>query len=74
MAPMITDSYYNEMDFGNSNTNKYYNTANKPPLPSLSYSMNDQQKLADPGYRFGFRRAYTEDALIDLLRGNWLFS
>ncbi|RMZ95711.1 hypothetical protein BpHYR1_050754 [Brachionus plicatilis] len=69
MAPMITDSYYNDMDFGNSNTSKYLiNTSNKPPLPSISYSMNDQQKIADPGYSFGFRRAYTEDAIIDILR------
>lgn len=69
---MITDSYYNEIDFGSSNKSKFYNTSNKPPLPSLSYSMNDQQQLTDPGYSFGFRRTYTEEALIDILRGNCL--
>ncbi|CAF0703596.1 unnamed protein product [Brachionus calyciflorus] len=73
MAPMITDSYlnYNDTEFSNSNQ-KYYNS-NKPPLPSLSYSMSDQQRINninDGGFNFGFRRAYTEDSIIDILRGN----
>lgn len=78
---MITDTYlsYNDSEFGStSQTGKFYNsTSNKPPLPTISYDMSDQQQSTKynlnesslNGYNYGIRRAYTEESIIEILRG-----
>ena len=78
MAPMITDSYlkYSNSEFG-SNKQSYY-SSNKPPIPSMSYSSDQQQSKYNSfndnslnGFNNSVKRPITEENIIEILKGNF---
>ena len=83
MAPMITDSYskYSNSEFG-GNKQSFY-TSSKPPLPSMSYTSDQQQSKYNPlndssisSFNIGIldnsssrRRSYSEENIIEIFKG-----
>ena len=95
MAPMITDSYskYNNSEFGGGgggggggNKQSFF-TSSKPPLPSMSYSSDQQQSKYNSlndnslsSFNIGIldssntrRRSYSEENVIEIFKGKFGF-
>ena len=85
MAPMITDTYskYSNSEFGGGVNKQPFYTSSKPPLPSMSYTSDQQHSkynsLNDSSlnsFNIGIldgssvkRRSLTEENIIEVLRG-----